>query len=280
MLSHLLAAEGIHSVIVAARSRTAIEETIRAGVLEPGAVDLLVETGVGARALAEGARHDGIELRFGGEGHRIDFAGLVGRSVWLYPQHEVLNDLISARLKAGADIRFEASDVSVRDVTSEAPSIAFTDADGSLTELRCDVIAGCDGSAGISKWAIPDTVRADYFRAYPFGWFGILVEVSSSWIVCRKKLASGGCWPGSQMTCAFGQLAPFEGWSSTVSRIPRAAASRSSMGMVGMVPPASNRATAGCFKPARSASCACVSPNSSRRRRTVSPSSKRIRAAS
>lgn len=180
MLSHLLAARGIDSVIVETRGRAAIEETIRAGVLEQGTVDLLVETGVGARAVAEGAKHEGIELRFGGEGHRIDFAALVGRAVWLYPQHEVLKDLIAARLKAGADIRFEASDVSLRDVASDTPVIAFTDADGSPVELRCDVIAGCDGSAGVSRHTIPDGKRTDHFRAYPFGWFGILAEAPRS----------------------------------------------------------------------------------------------------
>lgn len=180
MLSLLLAERGIDAVIVETRSRAAIEQTIRAGVLEQGTVDLMVEHGVGARALAEGARHDGVELRFGGAGHRIDFAGLVGRSVWLYPQHEVLKDLIAARVKAGADIRFSCTDVSLREVTSDAPVVAFTDADGTPVELHCDVIAGCDGSAGISRHTIPDAQRTDYFRTYPFGWFGILVEAPPS----------------------------------------------------------------------------------------------------
>ncbi|KHF42196.1 4-hydroxybenzoate 3-monooxygenase [Saccharomonospora viridis] len=180
MLSLLLAERGIDSVIVEARSRTAIEQTIRAGVLEQGTVELLKQCGVGDRAMTEGARHDGIELRFRGEGHRIDFAGLVGRSVWLYPQHEVLTDLIAARLAAGADIRFECSDVELREVTSDRPVIAFTEADGTRVELECDVIAGCDGSAGISRKSIPASVRTDHFRAYPFGWFGILAEAPQS----------------------------------------------------------------------------------------------------
>jgi p-hydroxybenzoate 3-monooxygenase len=180
VLSLLLAERGIDSMIVETRSRAAIEETIRAGVLEQGTVDLLLDHGVGARALAEGAKHDGVELRFGGQGHRIDFAGLTGRSIWLYPQHEVLKDLIAARLKAGAVIRFGASDVSLRDVASDAPVISFVDTGGSPVDLRCDVIAGCDGSAGISRHSIPDAGRVDFFRAYPFGWFGILVEAPRS----------------------------------------------------------------------------------------------------
>ncbi|ONI84868.1 4-hydroxybenzoate 3-monooxygenase [Saccharothrix sp. ALI-22-I] len=180
VLSHLLAERGIDSVVVETRGRAAIEQTIRAGVLEQGTVELLTAMGVGARALAEGARHEGIELRFGGQGHRIDFTGLTGRAVWLYPQHEVLKDLIAARLDAGADIRFEASDVSLHGLTSDEPVISFTDADGTPVELRCDVIAGCDGSGGISRRSIPDGERTDYFRAYPFGWFGILAEAPQS----------------------------------------------------------------------------------------------------
>lgn len=180
VLSHLLAQQGIDSVVVEVRDRAAIEATVRAGVLEQGTVDLLVKEGLGARVLAEGVRHDGIELRFGGTGHRIDFAGLAGRSVWLYPQHEVLTDLIAARLAAGADIRFGVTDVALSGVSTDAPEIRFTDADGSPVRLRCDVVAGCDGSAGISKRALAPAERIDHFREYPFGWFGVLVAAPRS----------------------------------------------------------------------------------------------------
>jgi p-hydroxybenzoate 3-monooxygenase len=180
MLSHLLAQADIASVIVETRSRADIEATIRAGVLEQGTVDLMVQTGVGSRVLAEGAKHEGIALAFGGEGHRIDFAGLTGRSVWLYPQHEVLKDLIESRLKAGGDIRFDVDEVSLRDLTSQVPVVAFTDAQGQHVEMSCDFIAGCDGSGGISRGAIPAEQHADNARAYPFGWFGVLVEAPPS----------------------------------------------------------------------------------------------------
>ena len=180
MLSHLLALSGIDSVVIDLRERADIEATIRAGILEQGTVDLMVGTGVGERLLAEGQRHDGIELRTRGESHRIDLPGLSGRSVYLYPQHEVLKDLIAARVAGGADLRFGVSGVSVHDVTTESPSVHFTDADGTRVELSCAVVAGCDGTRGLTRSLIPEPSRVDHSRAYPHGWFGILTEAPPS----------------------------------------------------------------------------------------------------
>src|SRR3954452_15277975 len=109
LLSHLLHLEGISSVVLETRTREQIESTIRAGVLEQGTVDLLAEIGVGERMKREGFVHQGIELRFGGRRHRIDFAGLTGgRAITVYAQHEVIKDLVKARLDTGGQIVFEA----------------------------------------------------------------------------------------------------------------------------------------------------------------------------
>ena len=181
MLSHLLHRRGIESVVVESRSREAIESTIRAGILEQSTVDLMVEAGVGERVKREGVVHRGTILRFGGRDHRIDFEGLTGgRVATLYPQHEVLKDLIAARLDAGGDIRFEAKDTAVEEVEGPRPRIRFTDRDGAARALECDFIAGCDGSYGASRPAIPQGKRKDYLRIYPFGWFGILCEAPPS----------------------------------------------------------------------------------------------------
>jgi p-hydroxybenzoate 3-monooxygenase len=178
MLSHLLHLRGIESVVLDKRSRQEIEETIKAGVLEQGTVDLMVETGVGDRLKRDGFVHQGIELRFAGRGHRIDLFELTGgRTVTVYAQHEVLKDLIKARLDAGGQILFGVSDVSVEDVTSEAPRIRFTAADGTRQELACDFVGGCDGSQTYCRFLIPaGEIRVDYFRQYPFAWFGILAH--------------------------------------------------------------------------------------------------------
>jgi p-hydroxybenzoate 3-monooxygenase len=180
MLSHLLHLAGISSVILETRSRKAIEETIRAGVLEQNTVDLMAETGIGDRLKREGFVHHGFDFRFEGHSHRIDLTKLTdGRSITVYAQHEVLKDLIQARLAAGADIRFEVKEVALHDVTG-SPRITFTNTDGQAGEIACEIVAGCDGSYGVSRHTIPQENRRDFLRIYPFGWFGILAEAPPS----------------------------------------------------------------------------------------------------
>jgi p-hydroxybenzoate 3-monooxygenase len=180
MLSHLLHLQGVESVVLEARSRQYVEERIRAGVLEQGTADLMVETGVGERMKRQGLVHHGIELRFGGRAHRIDLSGLTGGSaVTIYAQHEVIKDLIGARLAAGGQTIFEADDVSVHNFDGSAPSIRFRQ-NGTAKELTCDFIAGCDGFHGICRPTIPTDALTMYERTYPFAWLGILAEARPS----------------------------------------------------------------------------------------------------
>jgi p-hydroxybenzoate 3-monooxygenase len=180
LLAHLLQRHGIESVVLESHSREHIETTVRAGVLEQGTVDLMIDTGVGARMQREGFVHHGIELRFAGRGHRIDLTELSGgRSITLYAQHEVIKDLVAAHLAVQAPILFEVKDVSVHDLDTDRPKIRFRK-DGAAQELSCDFIAGCDGFHGVCRPSIPTGVLTAYERVYPFGWFGILTEAPPS----------------------------------------------------------------------------------------------------
>ena len=180
LLSHLLQLDGIDSVVIETRSRQEIEATIRAGVLEQGTIDLLKASGVGERMQREGFVHQGIYLRFGGRSHRIDFPSLTGgRAIMVYAQHEVIKDLVAARLAAGGKILFEVKDAAVYDLDTREPKIRYHH-DGKLVELACDFVAGCDGFHGITRPSIPSRLRHEFTRVYPFGWFGILVEAPSS----------------------------------------------------------------------------------------------------
>jgi p-hydroxybenzoate 3-monooxygenase len=180
VLSHLLHLSGIESVVVENHSRQYVEERVRAGVLEQGTVDLLTEMGVGERMKRQGLVHYGIELRFNGRGHRIDFKDLAdGKAITIYSQHEVVKDLTSARLADGGEVLFEVEDVSVRELGSTKPKILYRDK-GEAHELTCDFIAGCDGFHGICRPSIPSGVLTEYERIYPFGWLGILAEAPPS----------------------------------------------------------------------------------------------------
>jgi p-hydroxybenzoate 3-monooxygenase len=180
VLSHLLHLQGIESIVVENKSRQHVEERVRAGVLEQGTVDLLVETGVGARLRREGLVHHGIELRFNGGSHRIDFEDLTGgKGITIYSQHEVVKDLTNARLAAGGQIHFEVADVCVSDFDAQSPKISYKK-DGQEFEIQCDFIAGCDGFHGVCRPSLPDGVLTTYEREYPFGWLGILAEAPPS----------------------------------------------------------------------------------------------------
>ena len=180
VLAHLLHLQGIESVVIESRSRKYIEERIRAGLLEQGMVDLLIETGVGKRLQREALTHHGIELRFNRRGHRIDFNDLTGgKTVTIYAQQEVIKDLVAARLEAGLPLIFEASDVSVHGFDGANPSIRYRVA-GEEQELHCDYIAGCDGFHGVCRPSIPAGVLTEFERIYPFGWLGILAQAPPS----------------------------------------------------------------------------------------------------
>lgn len=180
LLAHLLWQRGIDSVVIEARSRAHVEQRVRAGVLEDPTVNLLRECGVGARMDREGLVHHGISLRFDGMDHRIDFGALTGRSITVYGQQEIVKDLIAARLDIAGPLLFEVDDVAVHDMQTDTPRVTFTDSDGTGHELRCDVIAGCDGFHGITREAIPDAAKQTYEHTYPFAWLGVLAQAKPS----------------------------------------------------------------------------------------------------
>jgi p-hydroxybenzoate 3-monooxygenase len=175
-LSLLLDRLGIESVILELHTRSYIEERVRAGLLEYNTVQLMHELGVGERLRRQGLEHGGIELRFNGRGHRIDFRDLAaGKCVTIYAQHEVIKDLVAARLAANRPVLFEATNVALHAIDSDKPYLTFTHSDVS-ERLDCDFIAGCDGFHGVSRAAIPAGALTIYDRDYPFGWLGILAQ--------------------------------------------------------------------------------------------------------
>jgi p-hydroxybenzoate 3-monooxygenase len=184
LLSHLLHLHGIESIVLELRGRDYVETRVRAGVLEHPTVQLLDEVGLGDRLHRDGLRHGGIHLAFDGVRHHLDVEDLVGKSITVYGQQEVVKDLIARRLEDGGDLRFEVSDVDIADLDGtldgRRPRITFTSGTGEAEELDCDVVAGCDGFHGLSRNAMPEAVRRSFDRVYPFAWLGILAQAPPS----------------------------------------------------------------------------------------------------
>ena len=181
MLSHLLYLQGIESVVLERRSRDAICATIRAGVLEQGTVDLMSDAGLGGRMRREGFRHEGTVLRVGGVDRRIDFVELTGgRAVMVYAQHEVIKDLVDARLASGGDLRFEVANVSLHDLASSRPFVRYGGYSGELQTVQADFIVGCDGTHGVSRAAIAPRALQTVEHRYPYGWLGVLCKAPPS----------------------------------------------------------------------------------------------------
>jgi p-hydroxybenzoate 3-monooxygenase len=180
LLSHLLAQDGIESVVIETRSADYVASRIRAGVLEHSTVELLESVGLGDRLRREGDEHRGIHLQWPEERHHLDFVDLTGRSVWIYGQTEVQKDLVAARAAAGQEIHYQVADTALHDLDSERPYVTFTDADGAAQRLDADVVVGCDGSFGPSRGAVPDSVKETRERVYPYSWLGILADVAPS----------------------------------------------------------------------------------------------------
>jgi p-hydroxybenzoate 3-monooxygenase len=175
LLGHLLQRAGIETLILERQSADHVLGRIRAGLLEAGTCDLLTEVGLGERLAREGLVHEGIELAFNGQRHRIDLHALTGRRVTIYGQTEVTRDLMQARQASAAPVVYQAESVRLEGIDTAQPTVRFQHA-GREHLVRCDYIAGCDGYHGVSRASMPASVLRTFERVYPFGWLGILSD--------------------------------------------------------------------------------------------------------
>ncbi|MFC8966352.1 4-hydroxybenzoate 3-monooxygenase [Streptomyces sp. NPDC057094] len=189
LLARLLHRTGIDCVVLESRTRAYVEERQRAGMLEQGTVDALRACGAGDRLNAEGLVHRGIELRFDGERHHIDFPGLTGgRTVTIYAQTEIVKDLVALQLDGGPPLLFEAQALAVDGVEGGEPVVRFLH-EGRERTLSCDYVVGCDGSHGIASATFPAGASRAYAHDYPYSWLGILADVPPS---CEELIYARG----------------------------------------------------------------------------------------
>lgn len=173
LLSQLLHVRGINSVVLERKTKDYVLSRIRAGVLERGLLSLMREAGVSERMESEGLAHDGTLISYGDQMFRVDFKEHTGNSVIVYGQTEVTRDLYEAREKTGGKIEFNVEDVEIHDAKTDTTFVTYTQA-GISHRINCDFVAGCDGFHGVSRKTIPQDLRKEYEKVYPFGWLGIL----------------------------------------------------------------------------------------------------------
>ncbi len=177
LLGHLLRAEGVDCVVIERQSADYVLSRIRAGVLEQGTVGLMERLGLDARLKAEGLPHGGFNLADGERLIRIDVAALTGQCVTVYGQTELTRDLMDAAAPRGLEVIYEAGEVALHDIDSDAPFVTYA-RDGLAQRIDARIIVGCDGFHGPSRQAIPASVGRAFERVYPFGWLGILADVA------------------------------------------------------------------------------------------------------
>src|SRR3954466_4540345 len=235
LLGQLLHRAGVDNIILESRSQDYVLARVRAGVLESGTVALLERAGVGARCKAEGLAHDGFDLAFGGERHRIDLKRLTGRSVTVYGQTEITKDLVQARAAAGAQTVYEARDVALEGFDTHNPHVIFNGKE----RIECDFIAGCDGFHGVSRASVPAEAVRLYERVYSFGWLGVLSHtepVSDELIYVSHERGFALCSMRSRSRSRYYVQCPLSEqldewpderfWKELARRLPREAAQR------------------------------------------------------
>ncbi len=175
LLGQLLHKQGIDAVVLERKTRDYVLGRIRAGILETGLVDLMRRAGVSERMDRESFVHDGTVISSGDAQFEINFKELTGQNVVVYGQTELTRDLYDAREACGAQTVFNAENVQIHGADSDTPYVTY-EVEGNQQRLDCDYVAGCDGFHGVSRKTIPESIRNDYGKVYPFGWLGILSE--------------------------------------------------------------------------------------------------------
>ena len=176
-LAQMLHLQGIDTVVIERQSQAHVRARIRAGVIEQTTVDLLHEIGLADRLRREALVHNGFYIRFDRTTHHLDFHRHLDRHAFVYGQSELVADLIDARHATGRPLHFEATDVSVHDIGTDAPFVEFV-VDGRAHRIRADFVAGCDGFHGICRQALDPDRTTVANRTYPFAWLGILARTT------------------------------------------------------------------------------------------------------
>jgi p-hydroxybenzoate 3-monooxygenase len=176
LLSHILARNGIDSVVLEQETRDDLENRNRAGLLEHTTLELLRHHGVGERASNFGLIQRGINVHFDGGAYRMDLAGLTeGKTTMIYGQKLLVRDMLEIRLAGAGKIIFGARVTNIAGLMNGKPTVSYSLATDTQN-LECELVIGTDGSRGVSRYFLKGLEYVQFGNRYPFSWLGVLAE--------------------------------------------------------------------------------------------------------
>ena len=177
VLGNLLRANGIDTLVLERSNREHVQTRARAGFLGPNSVRVLTKHGLGAGMLRNGRLHDTCAFRYADGEFELNY-GKLGRGEvhTVYPQQNLVTDLIAEYLDRGGKLRFG---VTVTEVDIETATVRFRDACGT-GEATGRYLAGCDGSNSITRQAMPASRVTQYARDHGIAWLALLAEAPPS----------------------------------------------------------------------------------------------------
>ncbi|MER6672294.1 4-hydroxybenzoate 3-monooxygenase [Streptomyces sp. NPDC000983] len=181
VLGNLLLDSGVDCVVVERAEAAQVRTRARAGFLAAHTVRVLQRHGLDEGLRRRGQEHGVCEFRTADGGFRLDY-GRLGRGErhTVYPQQELVGDLLTRFVGRGGRVRFGVEAVAVLDADTGRPSVSVREADGRPGGFRARYVAGCDGRHGAARRSLP----AGSVRRYPCDhgvtWLGLLAQAPPS----------------------------------------------------------------------------------------------------
>ncbi|MEU1336699.1 4-hydroxybenzoate 3-monooxygenase [Streptomyces sp. NPDC005827] len=172
VLGNLLLERGIDCVILERRSRAAVEGRARAGFLAAHSVRVLTEHGLAAGLLTRGKTHTTCLFRSDRGEFTLDYGKLgQGEAHTVYPQQELVRDLVAEYLRRGGEIRFGAEAAAVAEGTVRVRGGA---------DVTGRYVAGCDGHRGTGRAALTARGVRTARRDHGVSWLAVLAAAPPS----------------------------------------------------------------------------------------------------
>ncbi|MFC5662612.1 4-hydroxybenzoate 3-monooxygenase [Kitasatospora misakiensis] len=180
LLGNLLHRAGIDCVVLERADLAHLHARARAGFLAENTVRILERHGLAEGLRSHGRPHATCEFRTDDGRFRLDYAQLArGERHTVYPQQNLVADLLTAYLDAGGRVHFGTEALRVLDTDSERPIVEARGPDGRSVRWRARYVAGCDGGLGAARRSLPPGTVVHH-HDHGLSWLSLLVEAPPS----------------------------------------------------------------------------------------------------